>query len=68
MIWSLVKILFFIGIAAALTYGAGLIMETPGEVRIAFGGREVNLSPLGFLIAILASHAGAVGHPQGRRL
>ena len=54
MIWSLVKILFFIGIAAALTYGAGLIMETPGEVRIAFGGREVNLSPLGFLIAILA--------------
>ena len=54
MLWSLVKILLFIGVAAALTYGAGLILETPGEVRIAFGGREMNLSPLGFLIALLA--------------
>lgn len=53
MLWSLIKILLFIGVAAALTWGAGLILETPGEVRIAFAGREINLSPLGFLLASL---------------
>ena len=53
MIWSLVKILVFIGVAAGLTYGAGIVLETPGEVRLAFAGRELNLSPLGFLIAVL---------------
>ncbi len=53
MIWSLVKILFFIAIAAGLAYGAGFVLETPGEVRIAFAGREVNLTPLGFLIGLV---------------
>ena len=53
MLWSLIKILLFVGVAAALTWGAGLLLETPGEARIAFAGREVTLSPLGFLIAIL---------------
>ncbi|MEM8788363.1 MAG: heme biosynthesis HemY N-terminal domain-containing protein [Pseudomonadota bacterium] len=53
MLWSLIRILVFIGVAAALTYGAGLIIETPGEVRIAFAGREIMLSPLGFLILAL---------------
>ncbi len=53
MIWSLVKILFFIGIAAALAYGAGFIIETPGEVRIAFNGQERTLTPLGGLIGLV---------------
>ncbi|MEM9230700.1 MAG: heme biosynthesis HemY N-terminal domain-containing protein [Pseudomonadota bacterium] len=53
MLWSLIKILLFIGVAAGLTYGAGLILETPGGVTIAFAGREVSLSPLGFLLAAL---------------
>lgn len=53
MIWSLIKILLFIGVAAALTWGASLVLETPGEVRIAFAGREIALSPLGFLLSAL---------------
>ena len=53
MLWSLIKIFIFIGLAAALTFGAAQILETPGEVKIAFGSREVFLSPIGFLISIL---------------
>ncbi|QHQ36901.1 heme biosynthesis protein HemY [Algicella marina] len=53
MIWSLVKILFFIGIAAALAFGAGLLMETPGGVRLAFNGQEWTLTPLAFLISLI---------------
>jgi len=51
MIWSFIKIVIFIGVAAALTIGAGMIMETPGEVSLAFADRQVTLSPIGFLIA-----------------
>lgn len=53
MLWSLIKILLFICVAAALAYGAGMLMEAPGEVRIAFVGREFTLSPLGFVLALL---------------
>lgn len=53
MLWSLIKIFIFIGIAAALAFGAGYLLETPGEVRMAFGNREFHLSPLGFLIGLL---------------
>ena len=53
MLWSLVKILFFIGIAAGLAVGAGMILETPGEIRIAFGGQERVFTPLGFLIVLV---------------
>jgi HemY protein len=53
MLWSLVKIIAFLAVAAALVFGLGWIMETPGEVRIAFGSREVFLSPIGFLIAVV---------------
>ena len=49
MLWSLLKILVFLAIAAALAFGAAWILETPGEVKIAFGGREFFLSPIGFL-------------------
>ena len=54
MIWSFIKILVFVGVAAALTIGVGMIMETPGEVRLEFAGLERTLTPLGFLIAALA--------------
>ncbi len=49
MLWSLVKIVAFLAIAAALVFGLGWILETPGEVRIAFGPREFYVSPIGFL-------------------
>ncbi len=53
MLWSLLKILVFIAVAAGLVYGTELILETPGEVTLAFAGREITLQPLGFLLAAL---------------
>lgn len=54
MLWSILKIVIFIAIAAALAFGAAALLETPGEVRIAFGTREIFLSPLGFIIGLVA--------------
>jgi HemY protein len=52
MLWSLLKIVIFVAIAAALAYGASILLETPGEVRLALGNREFFLSPIGFTIAL----------------
>ncbi len=57
MIWSLIKVLVFIAIAAAITFGAGYILETPGEVRLAFAGREITLSPIGFILVTIVFFA-----------
>jgi HemY protein len=53
MLWSVLKVLLFLAIAAVLAWVASRIIATPGEVRIAFGGRELDLSPLGFIVAVL---------------
>jgi HemY protein len=53
MLWSLLKVLVFVAIAAGLTWGAAFLLETPGEVRLAFAGREITLTPLGFVILML---------------
>ena len=53
MLWSILKILLFLGVAVALAFGASWILETPGEVKIAFGGREFFLSPIGFILSLL---------------
>ncbi|MEX5727934.1 HemY protein [Rhodovulum iodosum] len=53
MLWSLLKILFFVVLVAGLTYGAGLLMETGTGVRIAVGGMELTLGPLQSVIAAL---------------
>lgn len=52
MLWSLIKITLFLGIALALAFGASYLLETPGEIRIAFGPRELYLSPIGGAIAL----------------
>lgn len=57
MIWSLTKVLLFIALAAALAYGASVIVQTPGEVRLAFAGQEVSLSPLVFIVVLLVLFA-----------
>ena len=54
MLWSILKILIFLAIAAGLAFAAAWVLETPGAVKIAFGSREVFLSPLGFVIALVA--------------
>lgn len=46
MLWSLVKILVFVSAIAALTLGAGLLMELDGGVQITFAGVEYTLGPL----------------------
>jgi HemY protein len=53
MLWSILKIVVFIALAAALAYGATYLLETPGEVIIAFGGREFAVTPLGFVLWLI---------------
>lgn len=53
MIWSFVKIAFFVVFIAALTFALGFVIETGGEVRIAFGNVEFSLTPLMAVIGIV---------------
>jgi len=53
VLWSVLKIVVFVVIAALLAWGAAALLETPGEVRIAFGSREFALTHIGFIIAVL---------------
>ncbi len=53
MLWSLIKIILFIGIVGALTLGVGMLAETGGGVRITFGQTEFNLDPLRAVIAAI---------------
>lgn len=55
MIWSLVKILLFVAIVAALALGAGLLLETDGSVRIALPGWEFTLGPFQLVVAAIAA-------------
>lgn len=52
MIWSLIKVAFFFAFAAAIAWGAGQVMETEGNVQIAFGDREIQMQPLDFIVAL----------------
>ena len=52
MLWSMIKILIFVAIAAALAFGFAWVIEQPGEVVVAFAGREWSLTPIGSLIAL----------------
>ena len=53
MIWSLFKILLFVLFVVAATFGAGLLMDTGGAVRVALAGWEFSLGPMQTVIAIL---------------
>ncbi len=53
MVWSIFKVSLFVAIALGLTYGAAVILETPGGVRLAFADREWNFPPLAFGIGVL---------------
>lgn len=46
MIWSFLKFAIFLGIAAALAWVATYIIDTGGEVRVAFGTTELSVSPI----------------------
>lgn len=46
MLWSLLKIVFFVVLIAALTLGAGYLMESDSGIRVAFANMEFTLGPL----------------------
>ena len=53
MLWSLIKIVFFIALITALAFGAAFLIETGGEVRLSFGGTEYTFEPLVALIGLV---------------
>lgn len=53
MIWSLIKVLLFVATIAALTFGAGVLLDTGAGIRIAAGGYEFTFGPLQAVIAAL---------------
>lgn len=53
MLWSLIKILIFVVLVAALTWGASWLMESSGGMRIEAAGFEITLGPLQTVIAVL---------------
>lgn len=54
MVWSLLKIILFVALIAAGVFGAGLLTEMQGGMRVAIGGMEFNLGPLQMVIAFAA--------------
>lgn len=55
MIWSMLRIVIFISLMAALALGADYLLETEGGVRVAFGNTEFTLTPLQAAIAAIAT-------------
>ena len=53
MLWSLIKVILFVVIIAALTLGAGYLMEADGGIRGSLFGYEFNLGPLQSVIAMV---------------
>ncbi len=53
MLWSLIKIVLFVVIIAALTLGAGYLLETDGGLRVSVANTEFNLGPLQAVIAMI---------------
>lgn len=55
MLWSLIKVLLFIAVTAALTFGAAILLDTGGGIRIAAAGYEFTLGPLQAVIVTLVA-------------
>lgn len=54
MLWSLIKILLFVAVIAAATFGAGYLMETGSDVLVTVSGTELVISPLMMVVLALA--------------
>ena len=46
MLWSLIKIIFFVGVVGALAWGAGLLLEADGGLQVRALGFELSPGPL----------------------
>ncbi|MEM6617870.1 MAG: heme biosynthesis HemY N-terminal domain-containing protein [Pseudomonadota bacterium] len=53
MLWSLIRIVIFIALVAAAAFGAGFLIDTGGEVRLSFAGREYTFAPIVALIGLI---------------
>ncbi|MEX3316136.1 heme biosynthesis protein HemY [Sulfitobacter sp. PS-8MA] len=53
MLWSLIKIVLFVVLVAALAWGAGFLLESEGGIQLTVAGTEYTLGPLQSVIAIL---------------
>ena len=53
MLWSLIKVIIFVLVVAALALGASYLMEADGGLRLDFGSVELNLGPLQAAIALV---------------
>ncbi|MEQ6249587.1 heme biosynthesis HemY N-terminal domain-containing protein [Sulfitobacter sp. HNIBRBA3233] len=54
MLWSLIKIILFVGIVGALAWGAGFLLESQGGMQIRAMGLELNLGPLQTVLMVIA--------------
>ena len=54
MIWSLVKILIFVGLIVLATMGVSQLLETSGEVSISVANTEFTLTPMVALLGLVA--------------
>lgn len=53
MIWSLLKVLLFVAAIAGLTYGAGMLLDAGGGIRISAAGYEFTIGPLQAAILLM---------------
>lgn len=53
MLWSLIKVILFVALVAAATWGAGYLLQTDGGIRVAVANTEFNLGPLQAAIALI---------------
>ncbi|MEP5155150.1 heme biosynthesis HemY N-terminal domain-containing protein [Planktotalea sp.] len=53
MLWSLLKVLVFVAIIAALGVGAGYLMELSGGATVQMMGQEFTFSPLQIVLALI---------------
>ena len=52
MLWSILKVLVFVGLAVAATFGALWVLDTPGSVELMFADRHISLSPIAFVVLL----------------
>lgn len=52
MLWSLIKIILFVGVVALLALGAGYLLESEGGVQVTVMGSEYTFGPLQSVIAV----------------
>ncbi|RPE64752.1 HemY protein [Pacificibacter maritimus] len=53
MLWSLIKIVFFVALVALVAFGGMILMDSEGSMDIAFMGFKVSLSPIKVVIALV---------------